>query len=36
MAQNESSQVFRKCFVYGVVFGVTVTLIVWYLLKFFQ
>jgi hypothetical protein len=36
MAQNQSHQAFRKCFAYGVVFGITVTLIVWYALKFFQ
>jgi len=35
MAQNESSQAFRKYFVYGVVFGIAVTLIVWYSIKFF-
>ena len=35
MAQNESSQAFRKNFAYGVVFGVAVTLIVWYAIKFF-
>ncbi len=36
MAQSESSQAFRKYFVYGTVFGVAVTLIVWYSLKFFK
>jgi|GEM_PF-2427790 hypothetical protein len=36
MAQNESSQVFRKYFIYSAVFGVTVSLIAWYLLRFFQ
>jgi hypothetical protein len=36
MAQNESSQAFRKYFVYGALFGMTVTFIVWYSLKFFQ
>ncbi len=36
MAQHESSQAFRKYFVYGAVFGATVTLIVCYSLKFFQ
>ena len=36
MAQNESSQAFRKYFVYGAVFGIAVTFIVWYLIKFFQ
>ena len=36
MAQNESSHAFRKYFVYGVVFGVTATFIVWYSFKVFQ
>jgi len=36
MAQRQSYQAFRKCFAYGVVFGITVTLIVWYALKYFQ
>jgi hypothetical protein len=36
MAQNESSQAFYKYFVYGTIFGVAVTLIVWYSLKFFK
>lgn len=36
MAQNESTRAFRKYFLYGAVFGVTVSLILWYSLKFFQ
>lgn len=36
MAQNESSKAFGKAFAYGLVFGVAVTLIVWYAIKFFQ
>lgn len=36
MAQNESSQAFRKYFIYGAVFGVVATLIVWYSIKFLQ
>ena len=36
MTQNESPQAFRKYFVYGAVFGIAVTLIVWYSMKFFQ
>jgi hypothetical protein len=35
MAQNESSKAFGKAFAYGLVFGVAVTLIVWYAIKFF-
>jgi hypothetical protein len=35
MAQNESSQAFRKYFVYGTIFGGVITLIVWYSLRFF-
>lgn len=36
MAKSESFNVFRKCFIYGVVFGITATLVVWFLNKFFQ
>lgn len=36
MAQKESSKAFRKFFVYGAVFGIVVTFIVWYSIKLFQ
>lgn len=35
MAQNQSSEVFRKYFVYGVLFGISLTLIAWFSFKFF-
>ena len=36
MAQNESSHTFGKYFIYGMVFGVAITLTVWYSIKFLQ